>query len=174
MQESNIIQLRLNKEEFKHYTSTHNYSTEFITIENYVDYTDTVADIISLMNRELVWNGIPDYELTVERFKAGSKCILWIYNDRPIGWAWSNDKVTFDWINHSQELNPDELYGGGAFLSRSINRPSDAGLAFYSLTFKHWFEDLNKTTIFQYSDNWNRVSTILSMKCGFKNFKFLN
>lgn len=170
---SSIIELKLGREEFKKYTSSNDYSVIGVTKLNYIEYYDSLLHISTLMFNELKWDGVPDIKTTIERLNSNSKCLLWLYQNQPIGWAWSNDNVTQNWIDIDQELKVDEVYGGGAFLTRSVHRPSDAGLAFYSLTFQYWFEDLNKTTIFQYSDNWNRVSTILSMKCGFQRYKFL-
>ena len=68
-----------------------------------------------------------------------------------------------------QDLSEGELYGGGAFLSRKVERPSNAGVVFYNLTFDYWLNEMNNDCILQYSDDWNRVSSIMSYKNGFKN-----
>ena len=76
-------------------------------------------------------------------------------------------------IESIQELSEGEIYGGGAFLSRKVERPPNSGLIFYNLTFDYWLNEMNNDCILQYSDNWNRVSSIMSYKNGFKNYNFI-
>ena len=73
----------------------------------------------------------------------------------------------------TKTLNENEIYGGGAFLSKKVNRPANSGLIFYNLTFDYWLNEMDNECIYQYSDDWNRVSSILSYKNGFEQFNFI-
>ena len=126
------------------------------------------------MQDDFKWEGIPDKDTLHSRFHYNSHCLLWCYNSNPIGWAWSNNNITPLWKESIQELQLDEIYGGGAFLSRRVDRPANSGLIFYNLTFEHWLYKMNNNCIFQYSDDWNRASSIISYKNGFKAYNFLN
>ena len=46
-------------------------------------------------------------------------------------------------------------------------------MIFYNLTFDYWLNEMNNDCILQYSDDWNRVSSIMSYKNGFKNYNFI-
>lgn len=171
---SSIHQLSLSKKDFKDINFTENYRLKFLTRDNFFDYYKELEEIVSLISIELPsWEDKPTIDDVRSRFVNKCGCLLWIYNDEPIGWAWSNNSVTLDWKNSIRTLPNDAIYGGGAFLSRRVERPSNAGLIFYNLTFKFWLFKLNNNIIYQYSDKWNRVSTMLSFKCGFKYDSFI-
>ena len=171
---SDIHQLSLSKKDFKEISYAENYSVKFLTPDNSSNYSRELQQVISYIPVDLPsWEDRPTMEDIRMRFDNKSHCLLWIYNNQPIGWAWSNSNVTLDWKNCIKTLPNGTIYGGGAFLSRSVDRPPNAGLIFYNLTFKFWLFELDNNTIYQYSDKWNRVSSILSYKCGFKNDSFI-
>ena len=171
---SDIYQLSLSKKDFKEISYAENYSIKFLTPDNFSIYNKELQQVISYIPVDLPsWEDKPTMDDIRMRFDNKSHCLLWIYNNQPIGWAWSNSNVTLDWKNCIKTLPNGTIYGGGAFLSRSVDRPPNAGLIFYNLTFKFWLFELNNNTINQYSDKWNRVSSILSYKCGFKNDSFI-
>lgn len=174
IEKDKITEVRLYKPDFLPYISSHDYRVEYVSVENYQSYTDDFSKIIELMNSELDWDGIPTMNRVVERLKSNSNCLVCKYNDETIGWVWSNPNITLNWIDVYQTLPKNYIYGGGAFLTKTIIRPPDAGLAFYSLFFDFWLNTLNRDYIVQYADDWNRASSILSFKCGFKRYKFLH
>ena len=173
MDKTKIIQLRLLKSNFKRLDSDNNYSVFFLDYNNYLGYLLELNSISGLMNEDFDWVGIPNEKTLHKRFINNSHCLLWKYNDEPIGWAWSNYNITPYWEDSIQKLDKGEIYGGGAFLSKKVDRPADSGLMFYNLTFNYWLNILNNNCIYQYSDDWNRVSSIMSHKCGFEKFNFL-
>lgn len=174
MDKSKIVQLRLLKNDFTKFEFSEDYKVVPVDKSNYQDYLTEMVGISALMSLDFEWVGIPNEETIVRRFKSNSHCLLWKYNELNIGWAWSNSNVTPLWEEPIQKLKDDEIYGGGAFLSRKIERPPNSGVMFYNLTFDYWFNEMNNNSIFQYSDSWNRVSSFISYKNGFKRYNFLN
>lgn len=168
-----IVQLRLLKKDFNKLVCDDMYSVLLVDKENYLDYMNELMEVSSLMHLDFEWDGIPNEETLHRRFKHNSHCLFWKLNNKPIGWAWSNYEVTPIWEESIQALNTKEIYGGGAFLSRKVDRPVNSGLIFYNLTFDYWLNEMGNDCIYQYSDEWNRVSSILSYKNGFTNFNFL-
>ena len=168
-----IIQLRLLKEDFKKITFLENYTTLFVDSSNYKEHLSDLLSVSDLMKLDFKWEGIPNEETLHKRFEHNSHCLFWKYNDTPIGWAWSNHNVTPLWESSIQQLSKGEIYGGGAFLSRRVQRPPNSGVVFYNLTFDYWLNEMNNDCVLQYSDNWNRVSSIMSYKNGFKNYNFI-
>ena len=173
MDKTKVTQLRLKKTDFKDMTYDNRYSVLFLDKDNYLEYLHELIHISSLMKLDFDWVGIPNETTLHRRFNHNSHCLFWIFEGDPIGWAWSNYNVTPMWEESIQELKKGEIYGGGAFLSRKINRPADSGLIFYNMTFSYWLNQIDNDYIYQYSDNWNRVSSIMSYKNGFKKYNFL-
>lgn len=173
MDTSKIVQLRLLKKDFNNVFFNEKYTVYLLEKTNYNEYISDLLYVSNLMKGDFDWEGIPDESTLHRRFSKKSKCLLWIYNENPIGWAWSNENITPMWEESIQELKKGEIYGGGAFLSRKVKRPSNSGLVFYNLTFDYWLNKMNNDVIYQYSDDWNRVSTILSYKNGFKKYNFI-
>ena len=170
---SKIIQLRLHKSKFKKINFKENYKVKYFDKNNYESYLSSFISISNLMKKDFEWEGIPNKEDIHRRFENNSHCLFWIYNNEPIGWAWSNKNVTPDWKNSIKKLEVNEIYGGGAYLPKTIKRPPNSGLIFYNLTFEYWLFEMNNDFIYQYSDDWNRVSTIMSLKSGFSKYNFL-
>jgi hypothetical protein len=168
-----LIQLRLLKKDFRKISFNENYTTLFLDKNNYLEHLPEFNYISDLMKLDFDWDDIPNESDIHERFINNSHCLFWIYDNDPIGWAWSNYNVSFDWKTITQELKEGEIYGGGAFLSKTIKRPPNSGLIFYNLTFDYWLNEMNNNVIYQYSDNWNRVSSIMSYKNGFKKYNFI-
>ena len=168
-----IVQLRLLKKDFNKLVCDDIYSVLFVDKENYLGYVDKLLEVSSLMHLDFEWDGIPTEEILHNRFEHDSHCLFWNLNNKPIGWAWSNYAVTPTWEESIQTLNENEIYGGGAFLSKKVDRPANSGLIFYNLTFDYWLNEMGNDCIYQYSDDWNRVSSILSYKNGFEQFNFI-
>lgn len=168
-----IIQLRLLKSNFNKLDCNNRYSVLYVDSKNYLYYLKDLLHVSKMMRDDFDWDGIPTEETLHSRFKHNSHCLFWLLDDSPIGCAWSNYNVTPYWEESIQELNENEIYGGGAFLSKKVDRPSNSGLIFYNLTFDYWLNQMGNDCIYQYSDDWNRVSSILSYKNGFEKFNFI-
>jgi len=173
MDPSKIVQLRLLKKDYKDIPFKEPYAVRFVDKHNYRDHLSRLLRVTEMMVTDIQWIGIPDEDTLHKRFDQNSHCLIWEYNNQPIGWAWSNYNITIDWQEIYRKLPKGQIYGGGAFLSRKIKRPPNSGLIFYNLTFDYWLNKMNNDCILQYSDDWNRVSSIMSYKCGFKKFNFL-
>lgn len=168
-----IVQLRLLKQDFKKLYFSENYSLKFLDKNNYKNYINDLLYVSSLMKQDFEWIGIPNESTLHRRFIHNSHCLLSYFNNQLIGWVWSNYNVTPLWEESIQELSDGEIYGGGAFLSRKIKRPPNSGVVFYNMWFEYWLNEMNNNVIYQYSDDWNRASSIMSYKSGFKKFNFI-
>jgi hypothetical protein len=93
-----------------------------------------------------------------------------------VGWSWlNNDCITIDWKSkHSSLKEKIEQYGGGAFLSKANKPESESGYKFYRYGIENMFKYFNKEVLYLYADDWNRVSSILCYKIGFKKYNFIN
>jgi len=171
---NNIVQFRLLKSEFKKISINDSYKLIHLTEANYDEYLSELLYVVELLHIDLEWDGIPNKDEIIKRFQNKSECFLWLYDDVVVGWTWFNSNITIDWINLYQQLNPNELYVGGAFLSRKSKTPPIAGFKFYNYSFYTWLTDLKYHTIYLYSDSWNRASAQLCYKCGFTQYNFLN
>jgi len=170
---SKIVQFRLIHAEFKKIEIDDAYRIVHLTESNYLNYLDDILYVIELLHLDLDWDGIPTKEKVIDRFNNKSECFLWVYKDNVVGWTWFNKNVTMDWINIYQKLDKNEVYVGGAFLSKKIKTPAIASFKFYNYSFDTWIKKLNYNTIYLYSDDWNRASAILCYKSGFTKYNFI-
>lgn len=168
-----IVQFRLLKSEFRKQDIPNSYKITHLTKDNFCQYWDDILTVIDLLHKDLEWDGIPDGVEIIERFNNNSQLFLWYYNNQVVGWGWFNNSITLDWKNNIQSLQNDEVYVGGAFISKKVNLPPQAGWKFYSLCFDTWITDFKRNIIYLYSDDWNRASAIICYKCGFTKFNFI-
>lgn len=169
----NIVQFRLLKEEFKEYPVSGDYRIIHVTKYNYRKYIKELLNVSELLKADIEWDGIPDLTGIQKRFVANSECFLWYYKSELVGWTWFNESVSIDWESIFKLLPSNEVYVGGAFVSKKKNLPPAAGFNFYNLCFNSWLRDFNYNKIYLYSDDWNRASAILCYRCGFKKYSFL-
>lgn len=172
---SKIVQIRLLKENYKKFPSKDHYEMVLVDKINYRDYLQELTSISSLIKKELPdWNEAPSLDTVLERFSADSHCLLFYYKKNCIGWNWGNKDVRFDWINKVQSLPDGELYGGGCFVSRSIEHPPDAGVYNYNMIFDYWINKLNYHTIYGYIDHWNKPAFRVNFQNGLTVHNYLN
>ena len=171
---TNIVQFRL----FKKNLPSHNFDKRywFKTISS-ADFSDNITHIetvIKYHHEDLDWNETPTKEIVHERLKFGSQCHLWMYENTCLGWHWTNnDCVTIDWKSYYQPLEKNEIYIGGALVSRLYKPHTNSSLFFYRQGFEYSFNLNNTNTMYLYSDDWNRASAILCYKNGFTKFNFI-
>lgn len=169
------MQIRLLKDDFKQLPIKNHFKLIYVDKDNYLEKEKDLKKVINLINKDLPnWKDSPTYDSVVDRFNSASHSLLFYYNDECIGWNWGNDNVCFDWINNIQDLPQGELYGGGCFVSRSVDRPADAGLYNYNMIFDYWINQMGYHTIYGYVDSWNRVALRINFKNGLKIFDYLN
>jgi len=170
-----IVQLRGIKSEFIKLPNKDHFKLIYVDKTNYQEYINDINTIISLIPIDLPnWDNHPDFNNVVKRFNADSHCLLFYYNNNCIGWNWGNKNVSFDWINIDQKLGPGEVYSGGTFVSKHVDRPRDAGLYNYNMIYDFWYNTANYSTIYGYVDCWNKTSIKRSFQNGGKIFNFLN
>lgn len=169
-----IIQFRLLKDNHTPPEYSSDYRYEIIDINNYQDNLDRLLSVSFQMEKEMEWDGIPNTEDKLyKRFINGSNAQFWIYKDTIIGWCWQNMNVTYDWETTNHILKPNESYTGGAFVSRELKRPPESSFIFYNFSFSYLLSLEGKDTVYLYSDDWNRASSILCYKSGYTNYNFI-
>lgn len=155
MEIEEITQLKLTKDNFIKIEPERHYLMEKVTIDNHQRYKDSLERVIYYLNDQLVWDGIPTYEESIERLKKGSVCFIFYYNGLSIGWNWVNQNVMINWKDVDKQLNGDECYFGGIYVSNRVFRPDDAGMININMFFNECFK-LGYQTLYGYSDNWNK------------------
>ena len=170
-----VDQFRLFKEDLSDFNYNNDYWLDSLSIERVYSERDTIEKIISYIKEDVLWwKNVPTFDEVIERAEFGSQCHLWMYKDNAIGWSWSNSScITLDWKSHYKYLLSNELYVGGAFVSRKNKPSAGSALYFYRQGIDHKFELTNTDTAYLYSDDWNRASAQVSYKTGFTAFNFL-
>jgi hypothetical protein len=144
------------------------YSFYYLTKDNYHYYKEDLELIIEYHHKDLDWDGTPTYEVLERRFEAGSTCYLMRYNNVALGWGWSNRRLTFDWINIVSDIPKDGMYGGGTFVTRSIDRPARSGIYYTSKWYQFLFKHENLKYMYGYIDEWNRGFIRMNYHLGWK------
>jgi hypothetical protein len=172
---SKIVQIRLLKNDYVKFPSKEYFNMIYVDRSNYHTFTSELQTVIDLIHSELIeWKDAPTYEVVVERFKSNSHCLLFYYNGNCIGWNWGNRHICFDWINKVQDLPEGELYGGGCFVSRNVDRPANAGLYNYNMIFDYWINQMGYHTIYGYVDWWNKPAFRVNFQNGLTVYNYLN
>jgi len=171
---TSTTQIRLLKENYKQFPYKAHYDMKYVDISNIDKYSNDLKIVVDLINEEITdWDDIPNYETVLRRFEANSHCLLFYYNSNCIGWNWGNDNVCIDWQTNIQDLPVGELYGGGCYVSRNVDRPADAGLYNYNKIFDYWINEMGYHTIYGYIDNWNKPAFRVNYRNGLTPFDYL-
>lgn len=168
-----IVQLKLKSKKLKKVDFDETYSIRYIDKSNYKSNIKNLLRVSKLMKKDFDWEGIPDEKDLIKRFESNSVCLLSFYNHSVIGWIWANENYTPTWEESIQDLDEDEIYVGGSYLSKTEERPSGSGLAFYYIWFKYFLYALNKKKAYSYVDSWNTRSLELAYKIGMKEYNFI-
>ena len=175
MNNAEYVQLRLFRNDMNHIEPDSRYSNSFITLSNFQENISKLQKVIDFLHQDLVWDGIPTIDEVKERLVFGSVCMLWEFENKVVGWSWlNNDCITIDWKSkHSSLKEKTEQYGGGAFLSKLNKAETTSGYKFYRYGIENMFRYFDKEILYLYADDWNRVSSILCYKVGFKKYNFI-
>lgn len=174
MQLDKIIQIRLLKQNYNKFQRYSYYKLRYVDKNNYTNFISDLNQVVTYIHKQLTnWDSAPTIEDVLKRFESNSHCLLFYYKDLCIGWNWGNPNVTIDWINNIQNLEKNELYGGGCFVTNLIDRPSHAGLINYNMIFEYWIDKLGYDTIYGYVDDWNRVALRVNFQNGLTIHNFL-
>lgn len=168
-----IVQIKLERKNLTKFSFSDDYKMVFVNKETYQDYLSELLNVSKLMKKDFDWEGIPDEKDLIKRFESNSVCLLSFYNHSVIGWIWANENYTPTWEESIQDLDEDEIYVGGSYLSKTEERPSGSGLAFYYIWFKYFLYALNKKKAYSYVDSWNTRSLELAYKIGMKEYNFI-
>jgi len=166
-------QLRLKREDLIDWQNDNRYWFYTLTSESLEDNRENIDRVEQFHLQDIQWDGTPNFEEVKKRIFAGSQCHLWMFEDKCLGWHWTSDTVTLDWKTSIQTLKQNELYIGGAFLSRVFKPSARASLYFFRQGFEYSFKLHKADTMYLYTDSWNRASSLLCMKCGFTKYEFL-
>lgn len=171
-----IVQLRLFRKDMKSIESDDRYNNSFVTISNFQENISKLEQVINFLHQDLVWDGIPTIEEVKERLTFGSVCMLWEFENKVVGWSWLNNEcVTIDWKTEHTPLKENiEQYGGGAFLSKQRKPETTSGYKFYRYGIENMLKYFNKEILYLYADDWNRASSMICYKIGFKQYNFIN
>ena len=168
------VQLKLKTKDLNDHVYKDDYWFDTVNLKKFHTYTPNIENVIKFHHQDLNWDGIPTVADVKDRLKFGSSCHLWMYKDICIGWHWTNDKfITKDWVTPYKKLRLNELYIGGAFISKKNKPFASSSYYLYRQGFEYSFNLYNKNTMYLYSDNWNRASAQLCFKCGFTVYNFL-
>lgn len=175
MKKDQITEFRLFKKDLREHNHDSRYTFKTIGVEDFANNLDDIKKVISYHHEDLEWDDTPTTKVVYDRLEFGSQCHLWMYEDKCLGWHWTNPKcVTIDWKSYHQSIKENEIYIGGALLSRKFKLYSDSSWFFYRQGFEYSFDLTNTDTMYLYSDNWNRASAMLCYKSGFTKYNFIN
>ena len=169
-----IVQLRLLLEDLPKFSFNKDYWFDTIQLSSIEDYREKIDKVILHHHEDIDWDAIPVFDSVKKRIESGSSCHLWMYKDQALGWHWTNGTcVAKDWMSCHQTLGENEMYIGGAFLSRRYKPSATSSYYFYRQGFEYSFKYHQADTMYLYSDDWNRASAQLCYKCGFEEYEFL-
>jgi len=176
MDKSKIKQFRLLRKDFCSHVFDDKYWFKTLSVDTLEDNIQYVSKVIEYHHEDLDWDNTPTIEVVKDRLEFGSKVHLWMYENKCYGWHWTNTNcVTIDWKSYHQGIKENEIYIGGALVSRK-HKPNRGNSAwyFYRQGFEYSFDIDNTDTMYLYSDDWNRASSILCFKTGFTTYNFLS
>jgi hypothetical protein len=176
MDKSKIKQFRLLRKDFCSHVFDDKYWFRTLSIDTLEDNIEHISKVIEYHHEDLDWVNTPTIKEVRDRLEFGSKVHLWMYEDKCYGWHWTNTNcVTIDWKSYHQDIKENEIYIGGALVSRK-HKPNRGNSAwyFYRQGFEYSFNLDNTDTMYLYSDDWNRASSILCFKTGFTTYNFLS
>ena len=169
-----INQFRLKKEDLPFHKFDDKYWFKTLSRDTVYSNKRNIEKVIDYHHQDLNWEDTPDYQTVVERLNFGSKCHLWMFEEHCLGWHWTNNScITKDWKSTYQAINSNEIYIGGALVSRKYKPFNNSAWMFYRQGFEYSFISQNKDTMYLYSDDWNRASAMLCYRAGFMKYNFL-
>ena len=168
-----MTEIRLLRENLVKFDYNKSYSIIFLNKTNYKKYITELIYVSELMKKDFDWVGIPNEKVLHSRFNHNSYCLLSFYNGNIVGWVWGNNNLTPFWEKSKQELTDKEIYVGGAFLSKKVERPKESGQVFYSMWFDYFLTHFDKETAYSYIDDWNNHSLNLAYNIGMKEYNFI-
>lgn len=173
---NSVVQFQVNKDQIVDlYPSLYPEYTFFeINQDNYFKFKEDLETIIEYHHIDLDWDGTPTYKVLQKRFEAGSNCYLMRYRDTPLGWGWSNKRLTFDWINIVSDIPQPGMYLGGTFVTRSIERPGRSGVLFTSKWYQYYFKEHKLDYMYGYIDEWNRPFIRMNYTLGWKHKNWMD
>lgn len=136
----------------------------YIEIDHFTRESDLQKIIESIELTLPEWESKPNINNVKKRFDVGCTCILQYFEETIIGWFWTCDFVTYDWVNKVKDLpTSNSNFSGGTYVIKN-KAPNIAGLQLYSYCIQ---EVMSRTDYgYAYVDKWNKASIRLQYNCG--------
>jgi hypothetical protein len=134
---------QLNKE---NYIKEKQLNIERLQFDNIIalDYfTNNIQFLIDSFNKEYQWDDMFDIGEVKNRINKGHILFILYYDNQPIGYVWF------------KELNEDTCFGYNLYVTKQIERPTDAPKWFYNNVSGIMLEEYD--TIKVEIEDWNRV-----------------
>ena len=149
-----MVQYVLNKENYVKEKELHIQRLNIDNIFSFEYYIGHIQFLIDSFNQEYQWNGMFDISDVENRIKNGQILFLLYYENDVIGYVWF------------KELDKDSCFGYNLYVTKKVERPSNAPKWFYNKVSGIMLEkyDCIKVEI----EDWNKVVFDLVESIGYK------
>ena len=145
---------QLNKENYIKEKQLHIEILELDNILALEYFTPNIQFLIDSFNKEYQWDGMFDIGEVKNRINKGHILFILYYDKQPIGYVWF------------KELDDTACFGYNLYVTKQIERPTDAPKWFYNNVSGIILEKYN--TIKVEIEDWNRVVFELIESIGYK------
>jgi hypothetical protein len=145
---------QLNKENYIKEKQLHIEILELDNILALEYFTPNIQFLIDSFNKEYQWDGMFDIDEVKNRINKGHILFILYYDNQPIGYVWF------------KELDNTTCFGYNLYVTKQIERPTDAPKWFYNNVSGIILEKYN--TIKVEIEDWNRVVFELIESIGYK------
>ena len=154
IQKKTMKKYQLNKENYIKEKQLHIEILELDNILALEYFTPNIQFLIDSFNKEYQWDGMFDIDEVKNRINKGHILFILYYDNQPIGYVWF------------KELDNTTCFGYNLYVTKQIERPTDAPKWFYNNVSGIILEKYN--TIKVEIEDWNRVVFELIESIGYK------
>jgi hypothetical protein len=127
---------------------------EFENIIAFEYYEPQIVSLINHFNKEYKWDDLFDIDEAKNRIISGHILFILYYDKQPIGYVWF------------KELGKDNCFGYNLYVTKKVERPTNAPKWFYNKVSGIMLEKYN--TINVEIEDWNKVVFDLVESIGYK------
>lgn len=127
---------------------------EFENIIAFEYYEPQIVSLINHFNKEYKWDDLFDIDEAKNRIISGHILFILYYDKQPIGYVWF------------KELDKDNCFGYNLYVTKKVERPTNAPKWFYNKVSGIMLEKYN--TINVEIEDWNKVVFDLVESIGYK------
>ena len=102
MNKSKIKQFRLFKQNLPTHEPDPRYWYNTINTDNFSQFLNHINSSINFHHQDLNWDNTPTLEVVYDRLAFGSQCHLWMYEEKCLGWHWTNPNSELSLANSLQ------------------------------------------------------------------------